>query len=36
VRDWAAAGIRDVRVRHMSLGGGVVMWGTRGDGRHEP
>jgi demethylmenaquinone methyltransferase / 2-methoxy-6-polyprenyl-1,4-benzoquinol methylase len=36
VRDWTAAGIRDVRVRHMSLGGGVVMWGTRGDGRHEP
>jgi demethylmenaquinone methyltransferase / 2-methoxy-6-polyprenyl-1,4-benzoquinol methylase len=29
--DWRAAGIRDVRVRPLSLGGGVVVWGTRGD-----
>lgn len=27
---WQAAGIEQVQVRHMSLGGGVVMWGTRG------
>ena len=26
---WAAAGILDVRVRRLSLGGGVVMWGRR-------
>lgn len=26
---WRAAGIDDVRVRRMSLGGGVVMWGRR-------
>jgi demethylmenaquinone methyltransferase / 2-methoxy-6-polyprenyl-1,4-benzoquinol methylase len=26
---WDAAGIRDVAVRRMSLGGGVVMWGRR-------
>ena len=26
---WAAAGIRDVEVRRLSLGGGVVMWGRR-------
>jgi demethylmenaquinone methyltransferase/2-methoxy-6-polyprenyl-1,4-benzoquinol methylase len=26
---WRAAGIRDVRARRMSLGGGVVVWGTR-------
>ncbi len=26
---WAAAGIGDVHVRRMSLGAGVVMWGTR-------
>ena len=26
---WAAAGIRDVEVRRLSLGGGVVMWGLR-------
>ena len=26
---WNAAGISDVSVRRMSLGGGVVMWGTR-------
>jgi demethylmenaquinone methyltransferase/2-methoxy-6-polyprenyl-1,4-benzoquinol methylase len=28
---WRAAGIEDVHVRHMSLGGAVVMWGVRGD-----
>ena len=26
---WAAAGIEDVEVRRLSLGGGVVMWGRR-------
>ena len=26
---WRAAGIEDVRIRRLSLGGGVVMWGTR-------
>ena len=26
---WRAAGISDVAVRRMSLGGGVVIWGTR-------
>jgi demethylmenaquinone methyltransferase / 2-methoxy-6-polyprenyl-1,4-benzoquinol methylase len=26
---WAAAGIREMRVRRLSLGGGVVMWGRR-------
>jgi demethylmenaquinone methyltransferase / 2-methoxy-6-polyprenyl-1,4-benzoquinol methylase len=29
VRMWEAAGVRDVRVRTMSLGGGMVMWGRR-------
>jgi demethylmenaquinone methyltransferase/2-methoxy-6-polyprenyl-1,4-benzoquinol methylase len=29
---WRAAGIGDVRVRRMSLGGGVVIWGTIGGG----
>lgn len=28
-RLWAAAGLAPVRVRRMSLGGGVVMWGVR-------
>jgi demethylmenaquinone methyltransferase / 2-methoxy-6-polyprenyl-1,4-benzoquinol methylase len=27
---WRAAGVEGVHVRRMSLGGGVVMWGTRG------
>jgi demethylmenaquinone methyltransferase / 2-methoxy-6-polyprenyl-1,4-benzoquinol methylase len=26
---WRRAGLRDVGVREMSLGGGLVMWGTR-------
>jgi demethylmenaquinone methyltransferase / 2-methoxy-6-polyprenyl-1,4-benzoquinol methylase len=26
---WRDAGIRDVRSRRMSLGGGVIVWGTR-------
>jgi demethylmenaquinone methyltransferase / 2-methoxy-6-polyprenyl-1,4-benzoquinol methylase len=26
---WSAAGIEDVEVRRLSLGGGVVMWGRR-------
>ncbi|GAB3787308.1 class I SAM-dependent methyltransferase [Nocardioides ungokensis] len=29
---WAAAGLEDVRARPMSLGGGLVMSGRRGDG----
>jgi demethylmenaquinone methyltransferase/2-methoxy-6-polyprenyl-1,4-benzoquinol methylase len=29
---WEAAGLQDVHVRAMSLGGGVVMWGRRTDG----
>jgi len=28
---WRAAGMRDVECRAMSLGGGLVMWGTKGD-----
>lgn len=27
---WGAAGIDEVRLRRMSLGGGLVMWGRRG------
>jgi demethylmenaquinone methyltransferase/2-methoxy-6-polyprenyl-1,4-benzoquinol methylase len=30
---WSAAGIGSVGVRRMSFGAGVVMWGTRDDGR---
>jgi demethylmenaquinone methyltransferase / 2-methoxy-6-polyprenyl-1,4-benzoquinol methylase len=33
VEMWRAAGIGSVEVRKMSLGGGVVMWGVREDGR---
>lgn len=29
---WEAAGLRDVRTRPMSLGGGLVMWGRKRDG----
>jgi demethylmenaquinone methyltransferase / 2-methoxy-6-polyprenyl-1,4-benzoquinol methylase len=29
VRAWADAGIRDVHTNRLSLGGGIVMWGTR-------
>ena len=29
---WQGAGISDIGVRLMSLGGGVVMWGRRTDG----
>jgi demethylmenaquinone methyltransferase/2-methoxy-6-polyprenyl-1,4-benzoquinol methylase len=32
VRFWSGAGIGSVQVRRMSLGGGVVMWGTRDGG----
>lgn len=32
VRMWHEAGLYDVQVRRMSLGGGVVMWGRTGDG----
>ena len=28
---WSGAGIADARARPLSLGGGVVLWGTRGD-----
>jgi demethylmenaquinone methyltransferase/2-methoxy-6-polyprenyl-1,4-benzoquinol methylase len=34
-RLWSEAGIDAVHIRRMSLGGGVVMWGTRSDGRTE-
>jgi demethylmenaquinone methyltransferase / 2-methoxy-6-polyprenyl-1,4-benzoquinol methylase len=27
---WRSAGVEDVRVRHLSFGGGVVIWGVRG------
>ena len=26
---WRAAGIADVRARRLSLGGGIVVWGTK-------
>jgi demethylmenaquinone methyltransferase/2-methoxy-6-polyprenyl-1,4-benzoquinol methylase len=26
---WRAAGVADVQARRLSLGGGVVVWGTR-------
>lgn len=29
VEAWRAAGIDDVRTRRLSLGGGIVVWGTR-------
>jgi demethylmenaquinone methyltransferase / 2-methoxy-6-polyprenyl-1,4-benzoquinol methylase len=32
VRYWSGAGIGSVHVRRMSLGGGVVIWGTSEDG----
>lgn len=32
VATWTDAGIDDVRVRRMSLGGGLVMWGRRAGG----
>lgn len=28
---WRAAGVEDVQARRLSLGGGVVIWGQRGD-----
>jgi demethylmenaquinone methyltransferase/2-methoxy-6-polyprenyl-1,4-benzoquinol methylase len=31
VAAWRDAGITDVRVREMSLGGGLVMWGRKAD-----
>lgn len=30
---WADAGVQDVRHRRLSLGGGIVIWGTKGGGR---
>jgi demethylmenaquinone methyltransferase/2-methoxy-6-polyprenyl-1,4-benzoquinol methylase len=35
-RLWSDAGIDAVHVQPMSLGGGVVIWGIRADGRAEP
>jgi len=32
VRAWQEAGLEDVEVRRMSLGGGVVMWGRKSAG----
>jgi demethylmenaquinone methyltransferase/2-methoxy-6-polyprenyl-1,4-benzoquinol methylase len=32
VQAWQKAGFTDVSARIMSLGGGLVMWGTRADG----
>ena len=32
VQAWEKAGLTDVRTRVMSLGGGLVMWGTRAGG----
>jgi demethylmenaquinone methyltransferase / 2-methoxy-6-polyprenyl-1,4-benzoquinol methylase len=32
---WSEAGVGSVQVQRMSLGGGVVMWGSRDDGRAE-
>jgi demethylmenaquinone methyltransferase / 2-methoxy-6-polyprenyl-1,4-benzoquinol methylase len=32
VNAWQAAGLQDVGVRVMSLGGGLVMWGTKSGG----
>ena len=32
VRAWREAGIEQIEVRRMSLGGGVVMWGRKGPG----
>jgi len=31
VAAWRDAGIVDVQARRLSLGGGIVLWGTRGD-----
>jgi demethylmenaquinone methyltransferase/2-methoxy-6-polyprenyl-1,4-benzoquinol methylase len=33
---WREAGLEDVRVRRMSLGGGVVMWAVKGAGGEPP
>ena len=33
VEMWRAAGIDSVETRKMSIGGGVVIWGVRNDGR---
>ena len=32
VEYWRQAGLEDVRIRRMSLGGGLVMWGQRAGG----
>lgn len=31
LEEWARAGLEDVRARPLSLGGGIVVWGRRGD-----
>jgi demethylmenaquinone methyltransferase/2-methoxy-6-polyprenyl-1,4-benzoquinol methylase len=31
LRAWHDAGIDDVRLRHLSLGGGIVIWGHKGE-----
>ncbi len=33
VRMWQEAGLRRVRTRVMSLGGGIVIWAMKGEGR---
>jgi demethylmenaquinone methyltransferase/2-methoxy-6-polyprenyl-1,4-benzoquinol methylase len=33
---WRTAGIHDVQARALSLGGGVVTWGVKGDGQPPP
>jgi hypothetical protein len=33
---WSRAGIRDVRLRRMSFGAGLVMWGVRDGQRLAP
>ncbi|MEK7806267.1 MAG: class I SAM-dependent methyltransferase, partial [Chloroflexota bacterium] len=35
-RMWVKAGISDVRTKRLSLGGGVVMWGTKVRGAKTP
>ncbi len=33
LRAWQGAGVQDVRARRLSLGGGIVIWGTKGGER---
>jgi hypothetical protein len=32
VEYWKAAGMVDIKAKPMSLGGGLVMWATKGSG----